>query len=45
MRIAIQTVSSDAEEHDTRTEDIGIQDYDSEAAPASGLTLFIGKAH
>jgi uncharacterized protein with PIN domain len=45
MRIAIQAMISDVEGQDTRTQDIGVLEYDAEAAPASGLGLFIGEAH
>jgi hypothetical protein len=45
MRIAIQAVISDIEGQDTRTEDIGVLEYDAESAPASGLELFIGETH
>jgi hypothetical protein len=45
MRIAIQAVISDIEGQGPRTEDIDALEYDVEAAPASGVGLFIGEAH
>jgi hypothetical protein len=45
MRFAIQAVISEVDGRETRTEDIGVLEYNADAAPASGLGLFIGEAH
>jgi hypothetical protein len=45
MRIAIQATISGVKGQEPRTEDIGVLEYSIDAAPASGLGLFIGEAH
>jgi hypothetical protein len=45
MRVAIKAVTSGVEGRESRTEDIDTLEYDAEAAPASGLGLFIAEAH
>jgi hypothetical protein len=42
MRIAIQAVISDIEGQEPCTEDIGVLEYNAEAASNSGLCFFIG---